>query len=62
MTIKIHETQFHRNRDNPALCRAVCTCGWFKFGPLGEIQTAAATHDMEWEPVEAPVAQPAVPA
>lgn len=50
MPVQIHETQFHRNRTDPALCRAVCTCGWFHFGPLDECHRRASTHDIDWEP------------
>lgn len=57
MTVETHTTEFHRNRET-GLYRGLCSCGWVKFGTLVECQTAAAAHDMAWEPVMPEAARP----
>lgn len=52
-SIQIHETQLHVHQLT-GLARALCTCGWVKFGTLAECQAAAASHDIgDWKPVKA---------
>ncbi len=42
-----HTVKFERNtRTND--WRAICSCGWSRVGMCDEVQTLAATHDIEW--------------
>lgn len=46
-----HSVKFERNTRSGDW-RAKCTCGWFHIGERDEVQSRAATHDLEWEAVE----------
>lgn len=41
-----HSVHFQRRTDKP-LFRASCTCGWSVEGTCEEVQTKAATHDLD---------------
>lgn len=48
----MHQVRFERRADG-GLYRARCTCGWLAVeADLAALQSRAATHDLDWEPVE----------
>jgi hypothetical protein len=47
-----HEVKFARNTVS-GIWRATCSCGWVWIGEQAEVQSRAATHDVEWEAVDA---------
>lgn len=46
MTAEFHTVRFERNTANNRW-RARCSCGWARYGEREEVQTAAASHDLE---------------
>lgn len=48
-----HTYAFEKNV-NTGEWRAKCSCGWWWVGKSDEVLSRAATHDLDWQPVEAP--------
>lgn len=46
-----HEVKFERNT-RTGDWKARCSCGWFTIDTEETVQARAATHDIEWQPVE----------
>lgn len=53
-----HSIRFFRCPEEAGEFRAVCTCGWSIRGTLEEIQSRAATHDLD---EDAPKSSPEKP-
>jgi hypothetical protein len=45
-----HKVIFQRNQ-RTGMWRSICICGWMWAGFKDDVQTRAATHDMDWENV-----------
>lgn len=54
----VHVVTFERNT-RTGQWRGFCSgCFWCLVGTQEEVQSLAATHDLEWQPVAAPAPQP----
>jgi len=43
----LHSVRFYRSTTEPGVYHATCSCGWAMSGDLQELQTRAATHDLD---------------
>lgn len=51
MSIVHHEVKFFLNK-RTGEWKGQCICGWWWVGTQEVVQTRAADHDLEWQPVD----------